>query len=79
MVEAYLLVNAEAGPRGRAVSREMGAIKGVLSAEDLSGPYDVMVRVEARDLDELAKLVVSKIQTLKGVTRTITCPVVHLQ
>ena len=79
MVEAYVLVNAEAGLRGRAVSRETAAIKGVLSAEDLSGPYDVIARVEARDLDELARLVVAKIQVLKGVTRTITCPVVHLQ
>lgn len=79
MVEAYVLVNAEAGRVGRAVSREIAAIKGVLSAEDLSAPFDVIARVEARDLDELAKLVVAKIQTLEGVTRTITCPVVHLQ
>ena len=79
MVEAYVLVNAEPGQVGRAVSKQIGAIKGVLSAEDLSAPYGVMVRVEARDLDELAKPVVAKIQVLKGVTRTITCPVVHLQ
>jgi len=79
MVEAYVLVNAKTGPVGRGVSREITSVKGVLSAEDVSGPYDVMVRVEARDLDELAKLVVAKIQVLKGVTRTITCPVVHLQ
>jgi hypothetical protein len=50
-----------------------------LSAEDLSGPYDVIARVEARGLDELAKLVVAKIQVLRGVTLTITCPVVHLR
>jgi len=79
MVEAYVLVNAEPGRVGRPVSKQIGAIKGVLSAEDLSGPYDVMVRVEGRDLDDLAKLVVAKIQVLEGVTRTITCPVVHLQ
>ena len=78
MVEAYVLVNAEPGLLGRAVSREIVGIEGVLSAEDLSAPYDVIARVEARDLDELAKLVVAKIQVLEGVTRTITCPVVHL-
>ena len=79
MVEAYVLVNAEPGRAGRTLSKTMAAVKGVLSAEDLSGPYDVMARIEARDLDELAKLVVTMIQTLQGVTRTITCPVVHLQ
>ncbi len=79
MVEAYVLVNAVPGRVGRAVSGQIGAIKGVLSAEDLSGPYDVIARVEAPDLDGLARLVVAKIQVLEGVTRTITCPVVHLQ
>jgi DNA-binding Lrp family transcriptional regulator len=79
MIEAYVLVNAEPGLLGRAVSREIAAIEGVLSAEDLSAPFDVIARVKARDLDELVKLVVAKIQALKGVTRTITCPVVHLQ
>jgi len=79
MVEAYVLVNAEPGPVGGAVSKKIGAIEGVLSAEDLSGPYDVIARVEAPDLDGLARLVVAKIQVLEGVTRTITCPVVHLQ
>jgi DNA-binding Lrp family transcriptional regulator len=78
MVEAYVLVNAEPGLLGRAVSRQIVGIEGVLSAEDLSAPYDVIARVEAQDLDELAKLVVAKIQVLEGVTRTITCPVVHL-
>jgi len=79
MVEAYVLVNTEVGLLGRGVSGEIAAIRGVLSAEDMSGPYDVIARVEARDLDELAKLVVAKIQVLGGVTRTITCSVVHLQ
>jgi DNA-binding Lrp family transcriptional regulator len=79
MAEAYVLVNAEPGPAGQAVSKEIAAIKGVLSVDDLSAPYDVIARVEARDLDEIAKLVVTKIQTLEGVTRTITCQVVHLQ
>jgi len=79
MVEAYVLVNAEPGRAGRTLSKTMAAVKGVLSAEDLSGPYDVIARVEAPDLDRLARLVVAKIQVLEGVTRTITCPVVHLQ
>ena len=45
---------------------------------DVTGPYDVIVRAEARNVDELAKLVVSKVQNLDGITRTLTCPVVHI-
>jgi DNA-binding Lrp family transcriptional regulator len=53
-------------------------IDGVVSAEDVTGPYDVIVRAEARNVDELGKLVVSKVQNLDGITRTLTCPVVHI-
>jgi hypothetical protein len=42
------------------------------------GPYDVIVRAEARNLDELGKLVVARVQAVDGITRTLTCPVVHL-
>jgi DNA-binding Lrp family transcriptional regulator len=42
------------------------------------GPYDVVARAQARDIDELARLVASHIQALHGVRRTLSCPVVHL-
>jgi DNA-binding Lrp family transcriptional regulator len=51
----------------------------VVSAEDVSGPYDVIARAQARSLHELGKLVVVKIQGLYGVVCTMTCPVVHLE
>ena len=36
------------------------------------------LRAEARNVDELGKLVVAKVQTIDGITRTLTCPVVHI-
>jgi DNA-binding Lrp family transcriptional regulator len=53
-------------------------INGVQHAYPLTGPYDVIVRAEARNIDALGQLVVSRIQAINGVTRTLTCPVVHL-
>jgi DNA-binding Lrp family transcriptional regulator len=50
----------------------------VQQAEDVVGPYDVIVRAEARNIDELGKLVVARVQAVDGITRTLTCPVVHL-
>jgi hypothetical protein len=50
----------------------------VASAEDVTGPYDVIVRAEADSVDELGKLVVANVQAVEGITRTLTCPVVHL-
>jgi DNA-binding Lrp family transcriptional regulator len=44
----------------------------------VTGPYDVIVRAEARNLDELGKLVVARVQAIDGITRTLTYPVVRL-
>ncbi len=77
MVHAYILVQTEVG-RAADVAREIGGIAGVSSAEDVTGPYDVIVRAEADDVDNLGRLVVAKVQAVPGITRTLTCPVVHL-
>ncbi|MFN2625056.1 MAG: Lrp/AsnC family transcriptional regulator [Mycobacteriales bacterium] len=76
-VQAYILIQTEVG-KAAAVARAIQDIKGVTQAEDVTGPYDVIVRAEARNVDELGKLVVARIQSVDGITRTLTCPVVHL-
>lgn len=77
MVQAYILVQTEVG-KAAAVAAEIARIPGVVSAEDVTGPYDVIVRAEAEDVDALGRLVVAKVQAVSGITRTLTCPVVHL-
>lgn len=77
MVQAYILIQTEVGKAAQ-VAKEVAEIKGVSSAEDVTGPYDVIVRAEAKNVDDLGKLVVAKIQAVEGITRTLTCPVVHL-
>ena len=76
-VNAYILIQTEVG-KAAAVAREIGSLPGVNSAEDVTGPYDVIVRAEANSVDELGKLVVARVQAVDGITRTLTCPVVHL-
>jgi len=76
-VIAYVLIQTEVGKAAQ-VAGQVGAIPGVVSAEDVTGPYDVIVRAEANSVDELGKMVVSKVQMVDGITRTLTCPVVNL-
>jgi DNA-binding Lrp family transcriptional regulator len=76
-VNAYILIQTEVG-KAADVAREIGDLDGVTNAEDVTGPYDVIVRAGARNVDELGKLVVAKVQGVPGITRTLTCPVVHL-
>ena len=77
VVQAYILIQTEVG-KAASVAQEIADLQGVTMAEDVTGPYDVIVRAEARNVDELGKLVVAKVQTLDGITRTLTCPVVHI-
>ncbi|MFP3915220.1 MAG: Lrp/AsnC family transcriptional regulator [Actinomycetota bacterium] len=77
MVQAYVLIQTEVG-KAALVADEVREIPGVDNADDVTGPYDVIVKASADDVDALGKLVVAKIQAIEGITRTLTCPVVHL-
>jgi DNA-binding Lrp family transcriptional regulator len=76
-VQAYVLIQTEVG-KAATVVQAIRDISGVTLAEDVTGPYDVIVRAEARTIDEMGKMVVSRIQSVPGITRTLTCPVVNL-
>jgi DNA-binding Lrp family transcriptional regulator len=76
-VSAYILIQTEVGKAAQ-VASEVRQIDGVVSAEDVTGPYDVIVRAEANSVDDLGKMVVSRVQLIDGITRTLTCPVVNL-
>ncbi|MEV6981034.1 Lrp/AsnC ligand binding domain-containing protein [Sphaerisporangium sp. NPDC051017] len=77
MVHAYILIQTEVG-KAAEVAGAIKVIQGVTQAEDVTGPYDVIVRAEAKNVDELGKLVVAQIQAVEGITRTLTCPIVHI-
>ncbi len=75
-VQAYILIQTEVG-KAATVAAEISGVQGVTLAEDVTGPYDVIVRAEASNVDELGKLVVARVQGTAGITRTLTCPIVH--
>jgi DNA-binding Lrp family transcriptional regulator len=75
-VRAYVLI--QTAVNAGHVAKEIRDIEGVESADDVSGPYDVIVRTSAADMDALGKMVVAKIQGVDGITRTLTCPIVQL-
>ena len=77
MVRAYVLIQTEVGQTEQ-VAADVAEVEGTGSAVPVAGPYDVIAIVEAASIDALGKIVVSRIQGVKGVTRTLTCPVVHI-
>jgi DNA-binding Lrp family transcriptional regulator len=62
----------------RLVADEIVAVPGISSAVVVTGPYDVIAGIEADNIDALGRVVLSRIQAVQGVTRTLTCPVVHI-
>ncbi len=77
-LQAYVLVQAEPRLAG-SVASQIRDLDQVGSCDALVGPYDAIAVIEGPDLDELGKTVVSRIQLIDGVTRTLTCPIVHLE
>jgi DNA-binding Lrp family transcriptional regulator len=77
VVQAYILIQTEVG-RARDVAGLIADLPGVVRVDAVTGPYDVVVLTEANTVDELGKLIVSNVQLVPGITRTLTCSVVRL-
>ena len=76
-VNAFVLIQTDVGKAAQ-VTQAVRTIGGVVSAADVTGPYDVIVEAAADSVDALGHMVVSEIQRIEGITRTVTCPVVNL-
>jgi len=76
-VRAFVLIQTEVG-KAAAVTSAISKIDGVTSSETVIGPYDAIVCVEGETMDAVAKTVVSRVQMVDGITRTLTCEVVNL-
>jgi len=76
MLSAYVLILTEVGKVAH-VAQALSELDGVPVAEDITGPYDIIAKIQASNLDQLGRLVTSRIQVVDGVTRTLTCMVLH--
>ena len=80
-IRGYILVETEVG-RTQAVGRSMRDLRPsmarVLAVDTVTGPFDVIVQLEADDLDLLGRCITEDIQRVPGVQRTTTCLSVQL-
>jgi len=77
MIAAYILINSEPGAL-REAAEKITSIDGVRQIDAITGPFDAIAYAEAGTPDELGSLVVSRIQKVAGVQKTLTCLVVDL-
>ena len=70
--KAYILIETAVG-KTRDVVAALKVLEGVKAADPVTGPYDVILVVESKELSALGHLVDTKIHRIPGVTRTVTC------
>lgn len=56
----------------KTIKEKIAKIPGVLKIDIIFGRYDIITEVEARDLDELSRLVTDKIKSIPNVLSTET-------
>lgn len=70
-ISAYIFIETIQG-KAKTIARDVSQIRGVKSAHTVTGPYDVIVFVEAESINVLGDFIVSKMQAIPGVLRTLT-------
>ena len=70
--KAYILIETSVG-KTREVAAALRAVKGVQSADVVTGPYDIIAVVEGEDLGFIGDMVTGDVHVIGGITRSVTC------
>jgi DNA-binding Lrp family transcriptional regulator len=73
--KAFILIETVVG-KNRDVVAKIQQIKGIKSADSVTGPYDAVAVIEADSMTEIGDIITAKLHTIDGVYRTATCLVV---
>jgi DNA-binding Lrp family transcriptional regulator len=72
VAKAYVLIEAQVGRTKEAVEA-IQALKGVVSVDSVTGPYDAIAVIEAETANDIGALIGGKMHPIAGVSRTVTC------
>lgn len=70
--KAYILIETAVG-KSKDVTSDLKSLEGVDSVDQVTGPYDIIAVVKAPDLNGVGELVTSRVHTIAGIVRTVTC------
>ena len=74
---AYILIETAVG-HTREVAAAMRQLKGMVTVDALTGPYDIIALFEGPDLTSVGEMVTAHVHALGGITRTTTCLAIDL-
>ena len=72
-MRAYMFINAMRG-QALGLTRQLKSVQGVTAADAITGDYDIVAAVEAKDLTEL-RATMAGVQEIDGILKTTTCMV----
>ncbi len=72
-MKAYMFINAMRG-QSLALAKAIRSVPGVQGADAITGDYDILVSVQARDMGDLSTIM-SGVQKIEGILKTTTCMV----
>ena len=75
-VSAYVLIRTEADKTKNAFET-LTKLKGVKTVHTVTGPFDIILLVEAKTLHDLGDVILTKIRGVDGISRTMTCVTVE--
>ena len=70
--KTYVLVETAVG-KTRDVATELRGVDGIQTVDVVTGPYDIIAQIEAEDINSIGDIVTSRVHTISGVVRTVTC------
>lgn len=76
-VAAYVLIQTDMD-KAASVAESVRQIEGIIFADIVTGPYDIIAKADVESMDALGRVVVRNVQLAPGVNRTLTCPVVNI-
>lgn len=69
---AYVLIETAVG-RTKEVATALRQLEGMKSVDPVTGPYDIIALIEAKELNDIGELVTGRIHPIAGISRTVTC------
>jgi len=70
--KAYVLIETAVG-KTRDVADALRSAKEMDDVSVVTGPYDVIAVLSAADINSVGDLITSKVHSVEGVVRTVTC------
>ena len=74
--KAFLLIVTATG-KSREVVTSLSKLKGVISVDTVTGPYDIIAILQGESLNDVGYLITGKINSIAGISRVVTCLVIE--